>query len=371
MKTRLLFFAMLMLGIGTLKAQIPCNPNFTYTVNPSGVVTFTGTVTTSATTYTWSFGNGTSGTGINTSCYYNAPGNYTVCLYVADTSMLTPCFDSSCVTITVSSTSPTCVAAFTSTALSTPYSYDFTNISTGTAPLTFDWSWNDGTPNSSLSNPSHTFPGPGTYTVCLHISSGSGCIDSTCQVITVGSTGGGCAASFYVYEDTSAGATAHTYVGVNNSTSPGVIGTYFWSWGDGTSSTGPYPSHTYASAGTYNICLVIQGPSCVDSFCLSQIINKKDRVIHKINFQAPSGLNNVSKTQANIYPNPAHDKLFIKGDAAITYQIEIYNVNGTKVLSSSIKGNQFVNISNLPNNLYTVKISDLSGKSQFAKFMKD
>jgi hypothetical protein len=71
-----------------------------------------------------------------------------------------------------------------------------------------------------------------------------------------------------------------------------------------------------------------------------------------------------------LYPNPADDKLFIIGDSKTTYQVEIFNVNGAKLFSTTAKGNQAIDINTLPVNLYMVKISDAEGKSQFAKFMK-
>lgn len=51
----------------------------------------------------------------------------------------------------------------------------------------------------------------------------------------------------------------------NENSSP-LNKTYFWDFGDGTSSTLKEPSHTYADTGTYNVKLVInRGESCSDS----------------------------------------------------------------------------------------------------------
>ncbi|MBK7763426.1 MAG: PKD domain-containing protein [Bacteroidetes bacterium] len=286
MKTKITLLAILLMAGFMAKAQIPCNPNFTYTIDPSGIVSFTGTVTTSATSYNWNFGNGTSGVGLNTTAFYNAPGTYTVCLIVQDSSLVPNCIDSSCVTITITS-----------------------------------------------------------------------------------SSGSSCNAAFYVYPDTSAGASPHTYIGVNASTGAGL--TYTWVWGDGTpNSSGPYPSHTYSVAGIYNVCLVVISSTCLDSFCSNQTINKTSSDPYTINFQAPAGINSVNKELAEIYPNPADDKLFIKGDEHTIYQADMYTLSGNLLASFTSKGNQAIDISKLPAQLYMVKISDASGKAQFAKFMK-
>ncbi len=443
---------MLLMATSALKAQIPCNPSFTYTVSPTGLVTFMGTTTTSATTYTWNFGNGTSGTGISTSCMYNVlGGTYLVCLYVQDASV--PCSDSSCVVITIPGGAP-CAASYTYSLDAPPApanTFHFISTSTGTA-LTYNWNWGDGTANSTTMDPhhtfatagpynvclvissstgcidsscqtvsnaapcagsftsaidnsasappntynftntsagtglsylwyysdgspydttmnaTHTFPTSGTYTVCLSIYNNSGCSDSVCQVIS-NPAGGGCSAYFSVIPDTSAGAAPHTYIGFNWSSGAGL--TYTWVWGDGSpNGSGPYPSHVYASAGTYNICLVVFGAGCMDSFCVNQFLNKTESMV-SINFQAPSGLNDVKKEQATLYPNPADDKLYIKGDRTMLYHADVYNLNGSLVLSASAKGNHSISISSLPVNLYMVKITDASGKTQFAKFVKE
>ncbi len=367
MKPKFLFLAMFLLASFSMRAQILCNASFSYSTSPSGTVTFYSTSTTISNTQTfnWNFGNGTGGFGTQVTCAYNTPGTYTVCLYVIDS--LSACSDSSCATITIASTSP-CASSFTfaSNTSGAPYTFDFTNTSTGSG-LSYLWYWNDGTPYDTSMNPTHTFPGAGPYTVSLSVWNANGCSDSTWQVVSNGS-GNPCNAYFTVIPDTSAGAAPHTYIGFNWSTGNAL--TYTWIWGDGSANgTGAYPSHTYASAGTYNICLVVMGAGCVDSFCSNQILNKTESMV-TINFQNPTGLNNVTKTQATIYPNPADDKLFIKGNANTNYQVEIFNLNGSKMMSTSTKGNHPIDITALPTNLYMVKVTDANGKSDFAKFMK-
>ena len=62
----------------------------------------------------------------------------------------------------------------------------------------------------------------------------------------------------------------------SNSTAPGVFFTststgnptnYLWDFGDGNTSTQQNPFHTYASFGTYNVCLIINGNNCSDTSC--------------------------------------------------------------------------------------------------------
>ena len=59
----------------------------------------------------------------------------------------------------------------------------FTNTSTGQEPLTFDWSFGDGS-NSSVRNPVHTYALAGTYTVTLTVTNSVGS-DQSQQSVTV------------------------------------------------------------------------------------------------------------------------------------------------------------------------------------------
>ena len=59
---------------------------------------------------------------------------------------------------------------------------NFTDQSNGSTQWT--WNFGDGT-GSSSQNPSHTFPGAGTYTVILNVSNGTGCGGSTVKVIEI------------------------------------------------------------------------------------------------------------------------------------------------------------------------------------------
>jgi hypothetical protein len=74
-----------------------------------------------------------------------------------------------------------CSAYYTIIADPNPHTYDLTNMASGTPPLTYDWSWGDGSPNDTGAYPSHTYAQAGTYTICLNITDSAGCTDSYCQ----------------------------------------------------------------------------------------------------------------------------------------------------------------------------------------------
>jgi hypothetical protein len=178
-----------------------------------------------------------------------------------------------------------------------------------------------------------------------------------------------CNAGFIMYEDTFAA--PHTYIGIN--TCVGNQLTYDWSWGDGTpNDSGPFPSHTYAAAGIYNICVSISDTNgCTDTYCSNENINKTLSPWYTITFGNPNQVADNATPKTFIYPNPVQNELFIKGENAMTYHIEIFSINGTKVFNSSFNGNHSVNISSLAKGIYVAKITDTKGDFQHIKLLKE
>lgn len=367
MKTKLLFIALLTFFAVKMQAQAPCSALWTYASSPNGSVTFTATGTNSIlTNYYWSFGNGTSGTGTTATTNYNAAGTFVVCLYVVDS--INNCSDSSCQTITINSNPTPCTASYSYTNNSNG---SVTCVSNGSASNTMTYTW---TVNNALAGVGNTYTSsntPGTYNICLLISDTiSGCLDSVCNTITIGTTPP-CQANFYIFPDSNGA--PHTYIGVNTSNGGGLAMNYLWSWGDGTTSTGAYPSHTYASAGSYTICLYISTPapnSCSDSLCLTSTINKTESM-YTINFYAPNSVNDVKSELATIYPNPTKSSFMIKGNKSNTYAVDFYTVNGIKVKTSSVNANENMNISTLANGIYILKVIDQNGATQYSKLIKE
>ncbi|MEO8087593.1 MAG: PKD domain-containing protein, partial [Bacteroidota bacterium] len=132
------------------------------------------------------------------------------------------------------------------------------------------WVWDFGDPASgagnasALQNPSHTFSGPGNYTVTLSANAGPGCDGQyTFQVVIDPLP----VASFTATSVCQGIATT-----VNSGNTSGNISNWNWNFnnGGGSTSTLQNPSYTYTTSGTYNVQLSItDNHGCIDDTTIS------------------------------------------------------------------------------------------------------
>lgn len=178
---------------------------------------------------------------------YTSPGIYTANLTVTnDVSS-----DSMLKTITViKATTP--VADFTSnrTAGPRPLSVAFTDTSTG-LPVSWAWDFGDGS-KSAAQNPVHEYSSDGVYSVRLTIANSKG-LNSTQKInyITVSTQ----PPSSNFFSNITSGNVPLTVQFTDTSTGSPVL--WNWNFGDGSTSTEQNPTHTYISAGTYDVNLVV------------------------------------------------------------------------------------------------------------------
>ena len=114
-----------------------------------------------ATSYAWSFGDGTHSTVASLSHTFTTPGTYKVTLAASDGTM------SALASSTVTVLAPAPVASFTASRVSgyAPLGVSFKNKSKNAT--SYLWSFGDSSPFSNDAAPSHTFTKPGIYTVTL------------------------------------------------------------------------------------------------------------------------------------------------------------------------------------------------------------
>ncbi|MCX6249576.1 MAG: PKD domain-containing protein [Bacteroidetes bacterium] len=219
-----------------------CQAIMSYTNAGSLTIQFHDISTGEPYTRYWHFGDGATSSQSDPLHVYPAAGNYTVRLYIYNTS--TYCHDSAIQIIQVSDSTVSCQAQFTWAATADPNTLQFTDLSTGTID---HWLWNfDDDSSSVVQNPSHIFPGPGNYYVCLAIE-GPDCLNTSCQEITVGNVTS--CVSYFTYIKSGLDVTLYGHM-VN-----GLAANYNWSFGDGQVGIGQSVLHTFPSTGVYYVTL--------------------------------------------------------------------------------------------------------------------
>lgn len=134
-----------------------------------------------------------------------------------------------------------------------PLVVHFTNTSTGAT--SYYWDLGNGT-TSTLTDPSGSYISAGTYTCTLTAYSG-GSSSTRTMVITVYPSP---TVSFFCTDTAVCPGEPTSFVSTSILGTSGA-GTYFWSFGDGATSTLASPSHTYATSGSYNVTLIVTNSS--------------------------------------------------------------------------------------------------------------
>ncbi len=234
-------------------------------------ITFTAVPDTSAVSYTWLYGDGTTGIGQTTNKVYTTAGLYTVKLIVKD---IQNCTDTLTKTNYISVGGPTVAFSGTPVTGCAPLPVNFTDASAsnGVAITSRFWTFGDGgTLAGNNASPAHTY-GAGSFTVKLKVTDASGCTDSLIKPLYINTS-----------RPTAAFTTNDTFVCpgqnvafFNNSTSSSGGGTlsYAWNFGDGTTSIIASPNKTYALPGNYTVRLIATNANgCKDTLIKTAYIH--------------------------------------------------------------------------------------------------
>ena len=202
--------------------------------------TFTNT-STNANSYNWDFGDGNFSTGTNPTHTYTSDGTYTVILTATN----------NCGSVTSTQT----VNVFNA-----PSAGFGANVTSGCAALTvqftdqssanttgWNWSFSGGNPSSSTAqNPTVIYENAGTYSVTLEATNVTGN-----SIVTQ--------TDYIFVDDVPMASFSQNINGLNvDFTNTSTNGnSYSWDFGDGNSSAGFSPSHTYGMDGTYDVILSV------------------------------------------------------------------------------------------------------------------
>ncbi len=219
--------------------------------------------------YQWSFGDGTTATGLSSSHTYTVSGLYDISLITIDWN---GCRDTLVKPQYIRVNGPTAgfsVPVTASCLLSTIIFTD-TSASDGIHPIV-QWIWNygDGIIDTLTAGPfQHTYNSPGIYSVTLTVIDNNGCRDSIlmASLLTISKP----VAAFTAVDTLTCPGRNIQFL--NSSTGPGLI--YYWEFGDGNISINANPIHAYAADGTYSVKLVIIDQyGCTDSVTRINYIN--------------------------------------------------------------------------------------------------
>jgi hypothetical protein len=181
-----------------------------------------------------------------------------------------------------------------------------------------------------------------------------------------------CSAQFFISSaDSALGFPADSgyYFGVNASLGANL--TYLWDFGDGDTSNLPYPSHTYAQPGHYNVCLSVSNAFCSDMHCDSSfyVFKTEGGLITHLVIQAPTGIEQIESAQGiKIYPNPATNELNIYSNGLPVEQVRLFSIDG-RLIAEVKKGTSKIDISNFAKGAYIaeVKLQNSTKKIRWIK----
>jgi PKD repeat protein len=284
-----------------------------------------------------------------------------------------------------------CTASGTVTLTGNPGEISITDNSTSSGGGTYSYitffnnttSQNAGYVNlqPTTTSATYTFTDNGTYTYYLEAGDSlTNCYDSIGGTFVITGLSGGttCGADFTLYQDS---INQGLYYAWNTSTGNGL--SYSWDFGDGSTSSTAYPTHTYASVGNYLICLTVSdGNGCSDTYCdtINVVVKAAGTSLQVL---APGQVVGVQELKAfnevSVYPNPTSGTFRLSIDAAenINATVCITNLMGQVVdqvvISTFVGANEIVfNEENLLSGIYLVNlIEEGTGKVTTMKLIKE
>jgi PKD repeat protein len=173
-------------------------------------------------------------------------------------------------------------------------------------------------------------------------------------------------------------------VGVNLSS--GVNLNFSWDFGDGTPLVnGAYPSHQYASTGSYIVCLTVSDFfGCSDTYCDTLTVDSLGNIVYRgaaagfvLNIYSPaavtSGVDETFTTNAQLFPNPASNLLLVKWSEEVSNELtyNVVSVDGRKVLNGSITRDvNSIEVTTLSPGFYLLQVRNSNGSMETKPFVK-
>lgn len=209
--------------------------------------------------------------------------------------------------------------------------------------ISYFWDFGDlavTTDTSSLQYPSYTYSDTGLYIVKLKVVNSFGYEDSATTTVRINEL----PKVNFGYTEVCKGLLSK-FSDSSSVNTPSSIASRAWSYGDGSTGTGPLVNYPYASAGTYNVRLVVTTTDgCIDS------VDKTVNVFPKpyVNFPTPSTcVNDTASFLRFKNTNPPDnqitytwfvDGVFQKTDTIIKYKFTTPGTHNAKMVATTSNG---------------------------------
>ena len=360
----------------TVQVQVtnptPCNVTANFvadTLSSSFVYSFNNTTLNlnPSDSIIWNFGDGSFGYDVNPTHTYTSAGTYMACLriyrYITGAP---PCVSEICRAIQISSPTPTpcnlTPSFMVQPAPNTTQVFQFVNTSITLNAPQITWTFGDGSTGAGNSV-THSFATPGSYTVCMLVSVSTTCYADTCINITIPAITPCSIQPNFTWQaspsSSNSGVSNQVYF-INNTPNLSSTDSITWIFGDSTISHQTNPTHVFANAGTYNVCLVVNRQAvpgtaaCVEEVC---------RTIQIV----PNVIS---------YPNPAQTTTSVNVPLTQAQPINafVYNMQNNLVaqlLQQGVVGNNTMtfNVAGLVPGIYNIRIYT-GGQVIISRFVK-
>ncbi len=237
-----------------------CDGDSLFLTSGSSVSNVLGSVITG---YFWTFGDGNSSLVMDPSHLYSFDGLYTVSLV---TTTNHGCMDTLAQPVNVF---PKPNASFSFPRTCQPDAVNFidaSTVSSGTIAV-YDWAFGDGN-GSTAQNPVYAYATADSYQVELIVTTDNGCLDTLVRGLVWNPK----PASNFTFSNVCFPDSTHFTD--QSSLAFGNVANWTWDFGDGGTATVTDPSHLYASAGSYNVTLIVTSDSlCSDTLVLAATSN--------------------------------------------------------------------------------------------------
>lgn len=207
--------------------------------------------------------------------------------------------------------------------------------------------WDDGTINQTL-----VINSAGTYSV--QVADGGGCVDRDTITVTP-------------LTPPSAGFTSPNTIPMLQNiqftdNSGGNVVSWFWDFGDGSTSSAQNPMHQFQAIGSFNVCLTVFDGNCETTTC------------RDVTVSAPVGVEDELFAQSvDVYPNPNNGAFSVSFDLpkALDLRVEMFSLTGQKMIDRELNAVRVmvedIDVNNNAKGMYFLRITSDKGNEMIRK----